>query len=120
MDVLFAERGGAHGFEHACTVLTTVISRPTADRAVMDAGKKSLHPSFGMARPVEVPGAELMELHSEHGLLKLEGDARSLKVGDHVRFIPYYLEGTVNLYPKAYAVRDGLAVEEWTVARSSI
>ena len=120
MDILFAEGGGAHGFEHACTVLTTVISRPAEDRAVVDAGKKGLHPSFGLARPVELPGSELTALHSEHGLLQLEAEARGLKIGDQVRFIPYYLEGTVNLYPKAYAIRDGMAVEEWTVTRSSI
>jgi D-serine deaminase-like pyridoxal phosphate-dependent protein len=73
-----------------------------------------------LARAVGVPGAELMEIHSEHGLLKLEGEARNLKVGDQIRFIPYYLEGTVNLFPRAYAIRDGVAVEEWTVTRSSL
>lgn len=115
MDLLFREHAGAQDFDYGCTVLTTVISRPAADRAVVDAGKKGLHPSFGMSRPVSLPGAELTALHSEHGLLQLEGAARDLKVGEQVRFVPYYLEGTVNLYDRAYAVRDGLAVEEWEI-----
>lgn len=114
MDILFKEGAGAP-FDYACTVLATVISRPTRERAVTDAGKKGLHASFGMARPVDLPGAELTALHSEHGLLHLEGEAQALKVADRVQFIPYYLEGTVNLYDRAYAVRGGQVVAEWEV-----
>jgi D-serine deaminase-like pyridoxal phosphate-dependent protein len=114
MDCLFEERAGA-AFEHACTVLTTVISRQTADRAVTDAGKKSLHPAFGMARPLALPGAELTALHSEHGLLRLPEDAPPLRPGDRIRFVPYYGEGTVNLYDTAYAVRGDQVLEEWRV-----
>lgn len=114
MDLLFREGAGAP-FEFACTVLATVISRPAPDRAVVDTGKKSLHPSFGMARPADLPGAELKALHSEHGLLSLEGDSRRLRIGDRVQFLPYYVEGTVNLYDTAYAVRGGKVLEEWRV-----
>jgi D-serine deaminase-like pyridoxal phosphate-dependent protein len=115
MDLLFREGAGARDFEYACTVMGTVISRPAPDRAVTDVGKKGLHPSFGMARPLDLPGAELLALHSEHGILNVQDEARGLKVGDPVRFIPSYLEGTVNLYDRAYAIRNGLAVEEWTI-----
>lgn len=115
MDLLFHEGGGACDFDYACTVLGTVISRPHPDRAVVDVGKKGLHPSFGMARPMELPDAELLSLHSEHGILSVGGDARALRPGDTVRFIPSYLEGTVNLYDRAYVIRNGAAVEEWTV-----
>jgi D-serine deaminase-like pyridoxal phosphate-dependent protein len=114
MDVLFHEQAGAP-FDYACTVLSTVISRPAPERAVTDAGKKALHPSFGMSRPVGLAGAELTALHSEHGLLRLEPEAEGLKVGDQVRFIPYYLEGTVNLYDWTYAVRGGQVLERWKV-----
>jgi D-serine deaminase-like pyridoxal phosphate-dependent protein len=115
MDLLFREQAGAP-FEHACTVLSTVISRPVRERAVTDAGKKALHPSFGLARPVDLPGAELVALHSEHGLLQLSPEAQGLRVGDRVRFLPYYLEGTTNLFETAYAVRAGEVVGAWPVA----
>lgn len=114
MDLLFREGGGAP-FDYACTVLATVISRPVPERAVTDAGKKALHPSFGLSRPVDLAGAELVSLHSEHGLLDLAPEARWLRPGDRARFIPYYLEGTVNLYDRAYAVRGSEVVEEWPV-----
>src|SRR5436305_3449878 len=114
MDLLFRDRAGA-AFDFACTVLTTVISRPVPERAVTDGGKKAIHPSFGMSVPLDLPGAELTALHSEHGILHLEGEARSLAVGDRIRFVPYYLEGTVNLYGSAYPVRGGLVVGEWAI-----
>jgi D-serine deaminase-like pyridoxal phosphate-dependent protein len=114
MDILFRETAGAE-FDYAAWVMATVVSRPTEDRAVVDAGKKSLHPSFGMARPVGVPGAELRALYSEHGVLHLEGEARSLAVGDRVCFLPSYLEGTVNLFPRALAILGPDRYEEWEV-----
>lgn len=114
MDILFHEGAGAQ-FDYACTVLSTVISRPTEHRAVTDAGKKGIHASFGMSRPVNAPGATLEALHSEHGILQLEGESRNLQPGDRVRFIPYYLEGTTNLYDKAYAVSGNELVGEWKI-----
>jgi D-serine deaminase-like pyridoxal phosphate-dependent protein len=114
MDILFREVGGAP-FDYGCTVLSTVISRPAPGRAITDAGKKSIHPSFGMSRPVDLPGAELVTLYSEHGGLRLSDDTPSLKPGDRVRFIPYYLEGTLNLYDIAYAVRGDRFVAEWPI-----
>ncbi len=114
MDLLFSESAQAP-FEYACTVLATVISRPSSDRAVTDAGKKAIHPSFGFARPVDLPGATLESLHSEHGLLKVEDEARNLRPGDQVQFIPMYLEGTTNLFNTCYTVRNGEVVEQWAV-----
>lgn len=116
MDLLFREGAGTRDFDYACTVLGTVISRPHTDRAVTDVGKKGLHPSFGMARPLDLPGAELLALHSEHGILSVQDEARALKTGDTIRFIPSYLEGTINLYDRAFAIRNGLAVEEWAIS----
>lgn len=114
MDILFHDDAGA-AFDYACTVLSTVISRPTEDRAITDAGKKAIHPSFGMSRAVNRPGVELSALHSEHGVLELEDEARNLKPGDRLQFIPYYLEGTVNLYDYAYAIQGGKLVGQWKV-----
>jgi len=116
MDLLFHDDAGARDFDYGCTVLTTVVSRPTPGSAVIDAGKKGLHPSFGMSVAVDRPGVALTALHSEHGILELTDEAQGLAVGDQIRFIPYYLEGTINLYDKAYAIRKGQAVAEWPVA----
>ncbi len=115
MDLLFRERGGAGQFDFACTVLTTVVSRPGPERAITDGGKKAIHPDFGLARAVQPDGVELTALNSEHGILRLASPGSPLRPGDRVRFVPSYLEGTINLYDRAYAVRGGTVVEEWAV-----
>jgi len=115
MDILFREVGRAE-FEYAVTVLATVISRPTAARAVTDAGKKMLHPSFGWSRPVDLPGATLTALHSEHGILELEGDAQRVPLGAKVEFVPYYVEGTINLHEQMYVVQNERVVDVWEVS----
>jgi D-serine deaminase-like pyridoxal phosphate-dependent protein len=115
MDILFHEQGGAP-FEYAVTVLTTVISRPTPSRAVTDAGKKGIHASFGWARPVNLPGAKLTGLHSEHGILELEGEAQNLPHGAKVEFIPFYVEGTINLHDRMYVLQNDRVVDVWEVS----
>ena len=103
-------------FEYAVTVLTTVISRPTPDRAVTDAGKKGIHASFGWARPVGLPGAKLTGLHSEHGILELEGDAQNLPHGANVEFVPFYVEGTINLHDRMYVLQNDHVIDVWAVS----
>lgn len=115
MDILFREQGRAP-FDYAVTVLTTIISRPVPERAVTDAGKKALHASFGWAQPVGLPGARLTGLHSEHGILELEGEARSLPLGARVEFVPYYVEGTINLYDWMHVVQHDRVVDVWEVS----
>lgn len=114
MDLLFKQRTMAD-FDHAVTVLATVISRPAKDRAITDAGRKALHPSFGMARVKGVEGATLQETHSEHGLLKLE-EGCDLPIGAKIEFIPSYAEGTINLFDHAYALQNDRVVDVWQVS----
>lgn len=115
MDILFHDDGGAKDFDYACTVLGTVISRRGDSHAVTDCGKKAIHASFGMSRAVALPGAELLSLHSEHGVMQLSGESQRLRVGDRLQFIPYYGEGTINLYERAYAVRGPEVLAEWPI-----
>jgi D-serine deaminase-like pyridoxal phosphate-dependent protein len=115
MDRLFREEAGAD-FDYACTVLATVISRPTEDRAVIDAGRKSIHPSFGMPLVLDPPGAEVTALSSEHGILRLDGESRRLRPGDRIRMVPYYIEGTINLYGQAEVVSGRQRVDRWEVS----
>ena len=66
----------------ALTVLATVVSRPTPDRAVIDAGSKTLTSDtlgidgFGLA--LEYPDAIIRSLSEEHGVLDLSASATSL------------------------------------------
>ena len=57
------------GFEYALTILTTVTSRPTAERVITDAGFKTLSAREAGRQPylVERPDWELEYLSAEHG-----------------------------------------------------
>ena len=91
----------------ALTVHATVVSRPELDRAVVDAGMKSMSMSDGLPLPL-VDGATVAELYAEHGVLRLDGPARALGIGDHVAFVPGYSDTTTVLHAGFIGVRGGV------------
>jgi D-serine deaminase-like pyridoxal phosphate-dependent protein len=65
----------------AARVVSTVVSRPASDRAIIDAGSKALaldpspsHPGHGYI--VGHPGAPIARLSEEHGVVTLSPDER--------------------------------------------
>lgn len=106
-DRFYAEACAVEGLEFALTVHGTVVSRPTAERAIVDAGFKSMSMSDGMPRPL-VDGATVSELFAEHGCLRLDGPARSLAVGDRIPFVPGYSDSTTMLHGAFVAARRGV------------
>jgi D-serine deaminase-like pyridoxal phosphate-dependent protein len=106
-------------FESALVAVATVISRPAPDRAVVDAGLKTLSNDSGPARPVDAPGWTYAHAGDEHGVLTPVGDAgarRDLAVGDRVSLMPSHIDTTVNLHDVLYAHRAGVIEAEWRVA----
>lgn len=104
----------------AMTILSTVVSSPAADRAVVDAGSKTL--SNDPLRP-EGPGhgailgrrSRLARLSEEHGVIAVE-PGESFAVGERVRILPNHACIVSNLHDRLVAVRGG-RVEGWiTVA----
>ncbi len=85
----------------ALTVLATVVSRPTENRAVVDAGSKVLAadlcnmPGHGTIR--EYPDAIITALSEEHGVVDLGQCTNKPAVGDHVRIIPNHVCVVSNL-----------------------
>jgi D-serine deaminase-like pyridoxal phosphate-dependent protein len=89
------ELGAADADHLAAYVVATVVARPSRDRAVIDAGSKSLSsdqrpyasgaPSYGLA--IGHPGWEVVGLSEEHGMLAIEPDAE-VSVGDRVAILP--------------------------------
>ncbi len=114
MDAQYRAIGGAD-FENALTVLVTVISRPRADRAVIDAGLKAVTPEFGDPT-VLVDGASWLDFSEEHGEVAVSGPARELAVGDKIELIPRHGCTTVNLYDRFHVMRDGRLADIWAVA----
>ena len=105
----------------AARVVSTVVSRPAPDRAIIDAGSKALaldpspsHPGHGYI--VGHPGAPIARLSEEHGVVTLSPDERGFEVGDRVEIIPNHICPAVNLTDELTIVRDGHVVDRWPVA----
>ncbi len=104
----------------ALRILTTVVSRPSPDRAVVDAGSKTLamdpspsKPGFGYV--VQIPDATVVRVSEEHGVIELPEGARDVKVGDRLEIIPNHVCPTVNLQDEMFVVRDDEVVACWDV-----
>jgi 3-hydroxy-D-aspartate aldolase len=100
----------------AATVVSTVISKPTADRAVVDAGSKTL----SMDKPqLPVPkyrdDIEYVNASEEHGWLDISESEESVDVGDQIEFIVPHVCATINLHDTIIGVRDGRVEELWEV-----
>lgn len=106
-------------YANALTVLSTVISRPAATRAVVDAGLKSLSTDSGMPEPKGLPGVGYRPGGDEHGVLTWEGGmlpaSGSLTIGERVELIPSHIDTTVNLHDWYHAHREGKLEAIWSV-----
>jgi D-serine deaminase-like pyridoxal phosphate-dependent protein len=124
MDVDYAKNdwteSGIPRYEHSLFVWTTVMSRPAADRAVVDAGLKASSVDSGLPRVAEVAGAEYVKISDEHGVLRLDGAAR-IAVGDKLKLIPGHCDPTVNLHDHYVCVRGGKVEALWPItARGAV
>jgi D-serine deaminase-like pyridoxal phosphate-dependent protein len=88
---------------YAMTVLTTVISTPSEDRIVVDAGNKAIARVDSL--PKDVSGIELYRLSAEHGRFSVINPSRKLEVGDKLELIPSYGDGTVNRWNKYFGIK---------------
>jgi D-serine deaminase-like pyridoxal phosphate-dependent protein len=104
-------------YEPALAALATVISHAVPERAVVDAGLKTLSDDSGAARPADAPGWRYHHAGDEHGVLSPDGaPARELSIGDRVALTPSHIDTTINLHDVLYAHRGGVIEETWPVA----
>ncbi len=106
-------------YSNALTILSTVISRPASNRAVVDAGLKSLSIDSGMPEPRGLPGITYRPGGDEHGILTWDSSVPTNlqpQVGDRIAFIPSHIDTTINLHDYYYAYRDGKLEAIWQVA----
>ncbi|MEK7386377.1 MAG: DSD1 family PLP-dependent enzyme, partial [candidate division NC10 bacterium] len=113
MDLDYRRIGGRSGalltdFEMALTVVATVVSVPTRDRAMVDAGLKAFSTDKPFPpEPVERPGIEYGFAGDEHGRLTITDPSRAPRLGERIEFFPPHCDPTINLYDRLYAVRGG-------------
>ncbi|MEO9180758.1 MAG: alanine racemase [Acidimicrobiales bacterium] len=110
----------AHGVatEGTCAahILATVVSRPTPERFVIDAGTKCLtsdgRGKLGWIRVAGRDDLTMIFTSEEHGVGEIDLDrGGTLAIGDKLRLIPNHVCPVVNLFDSAYGVRDDRVVE---------
>ena len=115
------DRWAARPEDCAAFVLATVVSRPAADRVVIDAGSKTLGADArvggrsGAGIIPDLPDHEVVRLSEEHGVVSVPADS-PLRIGNQLRVIPNHICPAVNLSDSLIAVRDGAVIDEWPVA----
>jgi D-serine deaminase-like pyridoxal phosphate-dependent protein len=114
MDGRYAALPDMAGFETPMTILASVIS-VRGDRAVIDAGIKSVTSEFGTPRILRPAGWELDKLSEEHGSLKNIGGG-PLKPGDRVEILPSHGCTTINLHDSYHVFRGERLEAEWPIA----
>jgi D-serine deaminase-like pyridoxal phosphate-dependent protein len=108
-------------FEQSLFVLATVMSAPSPDRAVLDAGLKASSVDSGMPQVHKWPGVEYEKASDEHGVLRIAARAKAPKLGEKVLLVPGHCDPTVNLYDWFVCVRKGRVEALWPVtARGAV
>lgn len=124
MDVDYARNdwteSGSPRFEHSLFIWATVMSKPSAHHAVVDAGLKASSVDSGMPKVADAVGAEYLKASDEHGVLGLDAGSR-LALGDKLKLIPGHCDPTVNLYDNYVCVRGGKVEAIWPItARGAV
>ncbi|HEY3228320.1 MAG TPA: D-TA family PLP-dependent enzyme [Roseiflexaceae bacterium] len=106
--------------ECAFHVITTVVSRPTADRGILDGGSKTFSSDLlgleGHGLILEYPEARFYGLSEEHGHVDFAACARKPAVGERVTVIPNHCCVVSNLFNQIVGVRGETVEVVWPVA----
>ena len=120
--------GAATWDDCALTVLARVVSRPAADRLILDAGSKTLTNDLVRGAPGQgavqqgldtpVPDERLLieRLSEEHATVRVSGTGCALAPGDLVRIVPNHACTVSNLIDEAWIVNGLDAVDKLRIA----
>jgi 3-hydroxy-D-aspartate aldolase len=113
---LAADGGPYRDFENSLFVYSTIMSRPTADSAVLDAGLKSSSFDSGPPHICGLPDVEWVGGGDEHFNVRTPGARFPYALGDKVRLIPGHCDPTVNMHDWYVGVRNERVEAIWPVA----
>ncbi len=110
-------------FEHALTILTSVISVHSNEghgRITLDAGLKAFSTDSGLPVPA-FDGWQIRSVSDEHTVLHRIADGPPVAIGDKALLIPSHCDPTVNLHDWIVATRGGQVEAAWRVdARGAV
>jgi D-serine deaminase-like pyridoxal phosphate-dependent protein len=104
----------------ALKVHTTVVSRPTPDRGILDAGSKSLssdlHGLDGYGYICEYPDAKIYALSEEHGHVDFSACERKPEIGERLTIIPNHCCTVTSLFDEVVGARGDQVEVIWQVS----
>jgi D-serine deaminase-like pyridoxal phosphate-dependent protein len=109
--------------EIALVVLATVVSRPSAEIAIIDAGSKTFCGDVipanigleGYGVTVDGHSGIVERMYEEHGFVRL-ADGFSPAIGDQLAFYPNHVCTAVNLSDELIVIQQGKVIDRWQVA----
>ncbi|HEV7914499.1 MAG TPA: DSD1 family PLP-dependent enzyme [Albitalea sp.] len=102
-------------FENALFVRTSVMSRPTPQRAIVDAGLKASSVDSGMPRVWQRDELRYVKASDEHGVLATPAGA-ALSLGEALMLVPGHCDPTFNLHDEVVCVRGNRVEALWPIA----
>lgn len=119
-DRYIVESGAMQLEDCAFKVITTVVSRPTAERGILDGGSKTFSSDLlgleGYGLILEYPEARFYALSEEHGHVDFSPCRRKPEIGERVTVIPNHVCVVTNLFNQVVGVRGDSVEVVWPVA----
>ena len=104
----------------AFKVITTVVSRPTNDRGILDGGSKTFSSDLlgleGYGLILEYPDAVIAAQSEEHGHVDFSKCKRKPEIGERVTVVPNHCCVVSNLFNQIVGVRNYEVEVTWPVA----
>ncbi|HVC92241.1 MAG TPA: DSD1 family PLP-dependent enzyme [Pirellulales bacterium] len=115
MDMFYREKCQVTELGFALTIVATVVSRPVPERAIIDAGRKTMNIEVIAPRVLGRDDVRVTRLSAEHGELALEPSAQGLRIGDRLELVPGYADLTTVLHDQFFCFRKGKLVDVWPI-----
>lgn len=90
----------------AVTLIGTVMSKPSSEQAVIDAGSKSFSSDQGrFPSPLKDINGEIVGLSEEHAVLRSREGKLRAELGEKLEFIPYHICPFIDLWDRIHFCR---------------
>jgi D-serine deaminase-like pyridoxal phosphate-dependent protein len=103
-------------FEIALSLHVRVISRPAANKAVLDIGVKGAGSEFGVPAIRDYPDVEIAVFRAEEHVVV--NNAPDWKIGELLQLIPTHACTTCNLHREIVVHEAGRVVDVWPIEAS--
>ncbi len=112
MDLFYRNKCHIEPLEFALTVMASVTSRPTPQRAVIDVGRKSLNPDLHLPAVKGREDLRFQWLSAEHGVLEVVAPPGP-SIGDRLELIPGYGDWSTLLHDRYHVFRGDQLEDIW-------